>query len=403
MDRGKIILLILLICLVAAKCANAPNQGSKIEQENREIAESYRPIYENALKENSLNELATIVEIIKTLGAAGYVAVDYYNEIDMVNSGQVEEFCKTAKLGKEAKQTLFLVQNDGGFVRYDLKAVNREIKVSCSTVNFEDGKPVFDEGYEFVSYVWQYSDKGYFFLEEYRPKDLDGVPMNTAIRVSPLDEKCREYNRKYLEPIGYNANNIFITDWSETDYGELEFYDLYEPMYRIRWKEEDFVNQLQEGITYEFPEDQFEEVFRTYFAIDRQILQSQTLYNEENHTYQYRTRGMGDYSPTSTPPYPEVTGYRQNEDGTLTLTVEAVWPEMNLDCAFSHELTVRPQEGGRFQYVSNRVTGYAEEVESAWDSYMSQYMTLAEEFHPLWYRERFSEQEWIEFYGGESE
>lgn len=385
MKKGKTILLILIICLVTAKCADPSDQKSKFEQENQEIARLYQPIYEKGLRDDSLDDLDTITDIVKVFGEAGYAAASYDNEIDMVHSQQMEDFCVKAGENKKAEQTLFLIQSGGDVVRCDLSAVNGKIEVFCHTLSFEAGEPVTDEGYRFVSYVWEYSNKGYLFLEEYRPKDLDGVPMNMAIRVKPLDEKCRQYNRKYVEPIGYNSNNMFITDWSEEDYGSLDFYDLYEPMYRMRWDDQEAVNQLQEGIIYEIPEEEFEEVYNFYFKINTQELRERTFYNEEKHTYQYRTRGMGDLSPTATPPYPEVTGYRENEEGILVLTVEAIWPERNLDCAFSNELTVRQLENGSFQYVSNRVL-----------------LSSADVFCPEWYRERLTEQDWSEFYGGES-
>lgn len=384
MKKGKTILLILLICLVTAKCADPSDQKSKFEQENQKIARLYQPIYEKGLRDDSLDDLDTIADIVKVLGESGYAAASYDNEIDMVHSEQMEDFCVKAGENKKAEQTLLLVQSGGDVVRCDLRAVNGEIEVYCHILSFEEGESVTDEGYRFVCYVWEYSDKGYLFLEEYRPKDLDGVPMNMAIRVKPLDEKCRQYNRKYVEPIGYNFNNIFITDWSEEDYGNLDFYDLYEPMYRMRWDDQEVINQLQEGIIYEIPEEEFEEVYHSYFKIHTQELRERTFYNEEKNIYQYRTRGMGDLSPTGTPPYPEVTQYRENEDGTLVLTVEAIWPERNFDCAFSHELTVRQLEDGSFQYVSNRVL-----------------LESADVFCPEWYRERLTEQEWSEFYGGE--
>ena len=47
--------------------------------------------------------------------------------------------------------------------------------------------------------------------------------------------------------------------------------------------------------------------------------------------------------------------YRDNGDGTLTLKVEAVWEDENTDCAFTHEVTVRPERDEKFQYVSNHI------------------------------------------------
>ena len=59
-----------------------------------------------------------------------------------------------------------------------------------------------------------------------------------------------------------------------------------------------------------------------------------------------------DYQPVMVP---DVTAFQSNDDGTLTLTVEVISAEEGTDQLFTHELTVRPLAGGRFQYVSNRV------------------------------------------------
>ncbi len=71
-------------------------------------------------------------------------------------------------------------------------------------------------------------------------------------------------------------------------------------------------------------------------------------------SYKWKVRGMGDF-PSCILPVPEVTSYRENGDGTLTLKVEAVWEDENTDCAFTHEVTVRPEGDEKFQYVSNHI------------------------------------------------
>lgn len=48
--------------------------------------------------------------------------------------------------------------------------------------------------------------------------------------------------------------------------------------------------------------------------------------------------------------------YQVNTDGTITLTVQALSTDLKTDCLFAHEVTVRPLENGRFQYVGNKVT-----------------------------------------------
>ena len=53
---------------------------------------------------------------------------------------------------------------------------------------------------------------------------------------------------------------------------------------------------------------------------------------------------------------PEVIDIKENEDGTITLTVEAVCDMVICDDAvITHELTVRFAEDGSFQYLGNEI------------------------------------------------
>ncbi len=53
--------------------------------------------------------------------------------------------------------------------------------------------------------------------------------------------------------------------------------------------------------------------------------------------------------------YPEVISYEKLQDGTLKLTIEAVWEIRMLDQAITSELMIKPMEDGSFQYLSNKV------------------------------------------------
>ncbi|SCI41604.1 Uncharacterised protein [uncultured Clostridium sp.] len=53
---------------------------------------------------------------------------------------------------------------------------------------------------------------------------------------------------------------------------------------------------------------------------------------------------------------PEVTGIRENDDGTMTLTVEAVCDMVICnDAVITHELTVQFKDDGTFQYLRNEI------------------------------------------------
>lgn len=354
-------------------------------EEMKQIAELYRDIYLEAEKEESLDSLDTMKAIIERLGKAGYTAVDEHNKINMVNWEKMDEFCRGAqenseerqedsektgkipeqKTGEKLAQTILCVLNNGGFVRYDFEAENGELSVNLSTLVWKEGAaPEVIYSQEYTAWTWSYSEKGYLFFEEYHPSGYDGASGHMAFRVKPLDEKLRELTRTYLEPIGYGLSNLFLVEWDEKDYGNLEFCDIYEGLYKLYYgkaAEYDFTDET----SYELPADEFEGVMTAYFNIDIQTLRQKTVYHKESDSYEYIPRGL--YT-TGLPyvPVPEAVSCRENADGTITLTADAVWAEENTDKALTHEVTVRPLSAGGFQYVSNHVVSWAEGTEMIW-------------------------------------
>ena len=55
------------------------------------------------------------------------------------------------------------------------------------------------------------------------------------------------------------------------------------------------------------------------------------------------------------PPFGEVVDYKQNENGTITLYVDGVWPDCNSDYAFTNQIVVKPFSDGTFRYLSNTI------------------------------------------------
>lgn len=373
-----VMILILSFILVGFSGCNKPSQTNI---SNDEIAECYRHIYEQSLLENRLGGTESVKAIVECLGENGYVAVDSDNQVNMVNSERVVDFNEDIQKERASELTILSVLETGGFIRYDLCTEDGEVNVSRSS--FDWNEESFGNNYikEYTASNWILSENGYLFWGEAHDSGQDNPAGQVAMRVAFLDDKCREFNQKYIMPIGYNLNNMFITDWNETDYGELNFYDLYETLYELKFGYLAFVESEKEGKTYEIPTSEFESVFRSYFQIDTETLHQKTVYQSDSKTYQYRARGMHDHASTPNIPYPEVVGYEENTDGTIKLIVNAVWSEKYLDKAFQHEVVVRILQDGTFQYVSNRVVPSEENVEFTW------------------YVERLTEEEWEKYYG----
>ena len=354
------------------------------------IAAIYRDIYDEAVETNTLSSLETLRRIVARLGENGYVAVDSENQVDMAGAEQVIEFCKAVDEKKSAMLTIIVIK-DFGFRKFDLKTEDGNVNIVRGYYQYDqDGCLQNRSTVSYPADIWQYTEEGYilfegsYFSDENYVLTLSDTPEHTALRVLPLDEKCRELNRKYILPVGYEQNNIFLTDWNEEDIGELDFYDIFDNFYPILYGQSvPYVadESLAVGAVYQIPEEIFENVIMTHFNVNKEALRRETTYNPEKAAYEYRPRGFYEVEYPDIP-YPEVVSYTENQDGTITLIVNAVYPNGNTSMAFSHKTVIRPLEGDCFQYVSNQM------------------IDLADEHDIWWHSNRLTKEEWVEIYGG---
>ena len=133
---------------------------------------------------------------------------------------------------------------------------------------------------------------------------------------------------------------------------EYLYYDTYGERFQP-----DRYSYIREQCCYEIPAEEFEKVILPYFDIDLDKFLELAHYSGEGDYYPWRQIETNDYIFLR---YymiePEVTACQTDEDGTITLTVEMLSTDLKTDCLFAHELTVRPLENGKFQFVGNRVT-----------------------------------------------
>lgn len=366
-----------------------------IPEESQESAEklisSCIDLYEKAAEENKLADLETIRSIVNCFGENGYPAVDGKNQIDMTEAQQVLEFCEMVDAKEEAEITILEVSYLGGFVKYDFHTKEGKVDVVRSCYKYEDGEMQREVTGSYQAEYWNYTEEGYlmfsgaWFSEELYVLTLSGAEEHTALRVQPLDETCRELTRKYLTPIGFERNNMFIVDWSEEDFGDLNFYDMYDILYpKVNGQYVPYVadDNLAVSAVYRIPKEEFESVIMKYFNIDSETLQSKTVYYSEDSTYEYKPRGF-DEAEYPEYPYSEVVGFTENSDGTITLTGNVVFPYAGDSRVYAHEVVVRPLEDGGTEYVSNRI------------------IPSADNSRGTWHTPRLTQKEWEELYGGE--
>ena len=119
--------------------------------------------------------------------------------------------------------------------------------------------------------------------------------------------------------------------------------------YGEKFNSEDYPNGI--------PKEEFESLIMEYLPITAEQIREYAVFDEENHTYDWARLGCGNYAPTFFgTSLPEVTDIKENDDETVTLTVEAVCDMVICDDAvITHELTVRFAEDGSFQYLGNKI------------------------------------------------
>ena len=366
-------------------------EATENSQENaEEIIEICVDLYKEAAEQNKIADLEMIRSIVNRLGENGYPAVDSRNQIDMTEAEQVEWFCEMVDTQEEAEITIIEVSYLGGFVKYDLETKDGNVDVVRSYYKYENGNMKREVTGSYQAEYWNYTEDGYlmfsgvWFSEELYVLTLSGAEEHTALRVQPLDETYRELSRKYLLPIGFEQNNMFIVDWSEDDFGELNFYDMFDLLYpKVYGTNIPYVadDNLGVGAVYQIPKDDFERVILPYFDIDSETLQSKTIYNAEDKTYEYKPRGFEEVEYPEYP-YSEVIGFTENGDGTLILTANVVFPYVGDSKVYAHEVVVRPLENGGVQYVSNRIIPSEDNCEETWHT------------------PRLTAKEWDEIYGG---
>lgn len=296
-------------------------------------------------------EGAQAQEIEQVLMDAGLDVIDSSEELPdyLTTPEHFYTFRDHVQQGENAQQEIISVNSDGSltyqlFVQQD----GTPLLYSIHGADYE-AREIKD---------WEVSEHGNFYYRIYPEWDKHCIAY-AFIRLEKPDRQLWELFHKYVEAGSYVAANVFLTDWTEEDFGALSFNDVFEYLYRYRTGKpcdlSAFRYQKEED-RYLVPAEIFEDAVLPFFAIDRDFLRERAGYDEPLDSYPWQDVETQDFVFVGyTVIEPEVRAFRENGDGTLTLTVEALAPDRKTDCIFAHELTVRPLDTGGFQFVGNRV------------------------------------------------
>ena len=335
------------------KKKEAVNDCEEIMGIIRDIYSEYNGIQE--ADQNTAEQMMNrMKEIIKQNGNP-VIGSDHYSVMD--NYQKMEQFLKSAEQEEKGSVILYEADTDGGITRKEYSYDGKEMSVmSAKMIWSEDTEPVLT--YISLSKIkeWAYTENGNFCYElcvPEPPEVTEIVDGSCIIRVKPLSEECREYSKKYVSTFGYQGNNLLCSNWNAEDMQGLDYNGLYEYFYQMKYGEKFNSEDYPNGI----PKEEFESLIMEYLPITAEQIRDYAVFDEENQTYYWVRLGCFNYAPTFFgTSLPEVVDIKENEDGTVTLTVEAVCDMVICDDAvITHELTVRFAEDGSFQYLGNEI------------------------------------------------
>ena len=339
-----------------------------VDEQEREEAESdckkvmglISDIYHRADKGDASNVVLndeTIHEMQDRIKEKGYPVTAMETYSNMENYEKVDNFLKECLKGKSGSVVVYELHSDGGIGRdkFIFDGENMYLMGASATWNMKDAP-----GLSYISYTrikeWKYTDKGWFCYElcvPEPPEVTEIVDGSCLVRIKPLTKEQREMSEKCVQGLGYQGNNLLCSNWDTDHMEKLDYNGIYEYLYAMKHQKAFDAEDYPNGI----PKEEFESLIMEYLPVTAEQIQEYAVFDEKNQTYVWVRLGCLNYAPTFFgTSLPEVIDIKENEDGTVTLTVDAVCDMVICDDAvITHELTVKFADDGSFQYLGNEI------------------------------------------------
>ena len=337
------------------------------EQEKKEAANDCKKmmelifdIYKDADKGTASNVVLndeTVLEMQKRLMETGCPVSTLVTYSNMENYESVDRFLEECTDGKSGSVVIYEIYDDGGIGRMKFIFDGTEMYVvSARGIWNDNNKP----GMSYISYTrikeWKYTEKGWFGYElcvPEPPEVSEIVDGSCLIRIKPMTEEQSEMSERLVLGLGYQGQNLLCSNWSTENMSDLDYNGMFEYLYGMKYGKKFNSEDYPNGI----PKEEFESLIMEYLPVTAEQIREYAVFDEEKQTYYWERLGCFNYTPTFFgTSLPEVVGIKENDDGTITLTVEAVCDTVICnDAVITHELTVRFAEDGSFQYLGNEI------------------------------------------------
>lgn len=335
-------------------------ERKEAEDECKKVLVLISDIYILADKGDAVNPVLddkTIYKMQDRIKEKGYLVTTMKAYAAMENYKRVEAFLKNCQDEKAGSVVLYELHSDGGIGRDKFIFDGKDMYLisACATWNSND-----TYGMSYISYArikeWKYTEKGWFGYElcvPEPPEVTEIVDGSCLVRIKPMTKEQREMSEKCVQGLGYQGNNLLCSNWDADHMEKLDYNGMYEYLFAMKYHKAFDAEDYPNGI----PKEEFENLIMEYLPVTAEQIREYAVFDEKNQTYYWARLGCFNYAPTFFgTSLPEVIDIKENEDGTITLTVEAVCDMVICDDAvITHELTVRFAEDGSFQYLGNEI------------------------------------------------
>ena len=335
-------------------------ERKEAEDECKKVLVLISDIYILADKGDAVNPVLddkTIYKMQDRIKEKGYPVTTMKAYAAMENYKRVEAFLKNCQDEKAGSVVLYELHSDGGIGRDKFIFDGKDMYLisACATWNSND-----TYGMSYISYArikeWKYTEKGWFGYElcvPEPPEVTEIVDGSCLVRIKPMTKEQREMSEKCVQGRGYQGNNLVCSNWDADHMEKLDYNGMYEYLFAMKYHKAFDAEDYPNGI----PKEEFENLIMEYLPVTAEQIREYAVFDEKNQTYYWARLGCFNYAPTFFgTSLPEVIDIKENEDGTITLTVEAVCDMVICDDAvITHELTVRFAEDGSFQYLGNEI------------------------------------------------
>lgn len=300
-----------------------------------------------------------VKEIYTQLSALPVCVNDEQGYQNLQNKQIVETYLDDLKKQTDSRFICYTILKSGGLVRKDFISEKGKHYLIVSNLDFENDQLTSKISYGKIITDITYDEYGYFSYHILLPKKIveyAGLATD-GFRIDPLKEEFRAYNQKYVLPISYECNNLFLVDWDQNSMEQLEFNDLLKYLYVLD-TDEPFIGSVYPANKTQYVREIdaafFEQLFVKYFTIDQKQLRQLACYDDSSNTYSWLELTCGASHYIQPKLYPEVVEAEKNQD-QLILTVRATGYEKGIPVAFTHKVTMQWYDDGSFHYIANEI------------------------------------------------